>query len=202
VLIFRNDPQREATASAPVAAGNVAVRPLMWVTRVGRTERASAPAAWTGVHLAPDGKRTAVHRHDGNGGDIWILDAGQQTPSRFTFDESQDNSAPVWSPNGTRIAFASLRAGKWGLYTKLADNTRAEEMVVESEVPVMPMSWSGDRLVYWADDPKTAGDVWSVDLSGDKKGIPLLQTTADERNPQVSPDGKWLAYSSNEARST
>ncbi len=65
----------------------------------------------------------------------------------------------------------------------------------------MPMSWSGDRLVYWTRDPKTFGDIWSVPLgttSGDKKPVPISRRQADERNPQVSPDGKWIAYSSNE----
>jgi len=70
--------------------------------------------------------------------------------------------------------------------------------VIESELLAMPMSWSGDRLVYWTRDPKTFGDIWSVSLGGDKKAVPVLQTPADERNPQVSPDGKWMAYSSNE----
>src|SRR5262245_56641820 len=90
VLTFRIDPQLHVPGSGPVAAGNESGRPLIWVTRAGRTERASAPAAWIGVDLAPDGKRVAVHRHDGSGGDIWTLDVGQETPSRFTFDESQD----------------------------------------------------------------------------------------------------------------
>ena len=197
VLVVRNDPPREVAASgaaAPVAS----TRPLLWVSRAGRNERASAPAAWTGLDLAPDGKRVAVHRHESAGGDVWILDAGQETPSRFTFEASQDNSMPLWSPDGTRIAFASQRGGKWGLYVKLSDNTRGEESILESENPVMPMSWSGDRLVYWTNDPKTAGDIYSVDLTGERKATAILQTAADERNPQVSLDGKWLAYSSNE----
>ena len=72
--------------------------------------------------------------------------------------------------------------------------------MLESELPTMPMSWLGDRLVYWSRDPKTFGDIWSVSLdsAGEKKPVPILQTQADERNPQVSPDGKWIAYSSNE----
>ena len=72
---------------------------------------------------------------------------------------------------------------------------------MEAEQPVMPMSWSGERLVYWTRGPKTAGDVWSVSVgssSGERMPVAFLQTQADERNPHVSPDGKWLAYSSNE----
>jgi Tol biopolymer transport system component len=196
-LIYRNDLKRLSTALTAAPINNAPDRPLRWTTRNGASDIASAPGGWEGVDLSPDGRRAAAHRHDADGGDVWIFEAGQTTPSKFTFDASQDNASPVWSPDGTRIAFSSLRNAKRSLYVKLADNSRAEELIVQSDVPVMPMSWSGNKLVYWTRDPKTGGDVWSVDVS-EKKPVPILQTAADERNPQVSPDGKWLAYSSNE----
>jgi Tol biopolymer transport system component/predicted Ser/Thr protein kinase len=198
VLLYRNDPQPQAGAGSTSAGNNIPELPLRWVSRTGIGEQAAAPGGWAGPDVSPDGKRAAIHRHDPDGGDVWIFTAGNSTPSKFTFDAAQDNSAPIWSPDGTRIAFGSRRNAKWGLYVKLADNTRNEELLIESELPATPMSWSGDRLVYWISDPKTSGDIWSVPLTGDRKPVPIVQTRADERNPQVSADGKWIAYSSNE----
>jgi len=196
VLLYRNTPQ---AASGQSAGGGIVNAPLLWFARAGnKLQEAGSAATWAGVDLSPDGRRAAVHRHDGEGGDIWIFEVGNATPSKFTFDASQDNSMPIWSPDGKRIAFGSRRNGKWGVYVKVADNTRTEELVLESDRPAMPMSWSGDRLVYWTSDAKTSGDIWSVALDGAKKPQPVLQTPADERNPQVSADGKWIAYSSNE----
>jgi Tol biopolymer transport system component len=199
ILLYRNDLPATFAPGAAASAGSV---PLLWVGPTGsKVEEAGGTGAWIGVDVSPDGKRAAAHRHEGEGGDIWIFEAGNRTPSKFTFDASQDNSMPIWSPDGRRIAFGSRRSGKWGLYLKDADNTRSEELLYESDRIAMPMSWSADRLVYWTSDPKTAGDVWSVSVAsggGERKPAPVLQTPADERNPQVSPDGKWIAYSSNE----
>jgi Tol biopolymer transport system component len=200
ILIFRNTPPPPPSTGITTGTTNIMPEPLVWVDRSGNTSRRLAEqASWFGVDLSPDGKRAAVHRHDPDGGDIWIFEPGLANPVKFTFEASQDSSSPIWSYD-SRIAFAARRNGKWGIYTKLADNTGGEKLLLESEVPLIPMSWSRDSkvLLYTMLNPRTGSDIWKLNLSGDKpETVPFLQTIADERNPQLSPDGKWIAYSSN-----
>jgi eukaryotic-like serine/threonine-protein kinase len=188
-LIYRNGSS---------GSGNVQ---LGWFDRTGKLiEWVGMPGGYIGVDLAGDGKRIAVHRHDSNGGDIWVSDSARGQMRRLTFDASQENSSPIWSPDGTRIAFASLRGGKWGIYQKLASGTGNDELLTESELQKMPMSWSpdGKLLVYWLNDPKTGADLWVLPLNGDRKPFLFLADPSDQRLPQISPDGKWIAYRSNE----
>src|SRR5262249_2033139 len=201
ILIFRRNPESLlATSSGTAPSSTVATVPLVWSERSGKKlDQLAAIGGWIGLSLSPNGKRVAVHRHDPDGGDVWIFETGQTEPAKFTFEAGQDNSSPVWTPDGTQIAFASHRNGKWGIYIKLADNTRNEELLMESDVPSAPMSWApdGQTLVYWTMSAKTQGDIWALPLKGEKKPFPILTSSADERHPQLSPDGKWIAYSSN-----
>jgi Tol biopolymer transport system component len=195
ILAYRNAATAAAGPGQQVGAGLL----LTWFDRSSQgIERVGTPGMFAGVDLAPDGKRFAVHQHEGEGGDSWFFDAGRM--QRLTFDKSQDNSMPVWSHDGAKIAFGSKRNGKWGLYVKSWDGTGPEDLIIESDIPKMPMSWSpdGKLLVYWVNDPKTRGDVWMIPVQGERKPVPLLQTAADETVPQVSPDGKWMAYQSDE----
>jgi Tol biopolymer transport system component len=182
-------------------SGNVQ---LTWFDRTGKAvETVGAPGPYRGVDVSRDGKHIAVHRHDGSGGDVWLVDSARRgTMSRFTFDATQDNAMPIWSPDGSRIAFGSLRNGKWGVYEKAANRTGGEQLLVESALQMMPMSWSSDGrfLVYWLVDPKTAGDQWIMPMTGERKPAPLLQTSFVEGHAQISPNGKWIAYTSNETR--
>jgi Tol biopolymer transport system component len=189
ILIFRNGVRLAADLQ------------LTWVDRSGKEiGRVGMPGAFLGPDLSPDGRRIAVHRHDSQGGDIWVLDSDRGTMSRLTFDATQDNSSPAWSPDGSRIVFGSVRNGKYGVYVKAVDNTGKEELLIESELPTTPMAWSPDAksIVYWVSDPKTGFDQWILPLTGERKPVPILQNPFLEGWPQVSPDGKWIAYTSNE----
>jgi Tol biopolymer transport system component len=193
-LVFKS-PRGGASTQQPGAGPQ---RSLLWVDRGGTELGEAGTGAIAGVDVAADGARFAVHVHEGDGGDIWTFDAEQQRLQRFTFDASQENSSPIWSPDGARIAFASRRDGSWGVYVKQADGSGGEELVIGSAEQKAPLSWSPDgKLLVYAQVGR-ALDIWAVPLEGDRKPFPVLDSPAAEGPAQVSPDGQWLAYQSNE----
>jgi serine/threonine protein kinase/Tol biopolymer transport system component len=178
---------------------------LAWVDRRGQEIAAVDPPGWyRGVELSPDGSRIAAHRHDGDGGDIWVMDQARGTTARFTFDASQDNSSPAWSRDDGRIAYASLRAGKWSLYVKPSNGAGDEKRVYASDggdvLAIQPLSWAPDgrSLLFAVFNRTSLWDIWLLSLAGTPRAEPLLQERTVERHGQISPDGKWLAYMSRE----
>jgi Tol biopolymer transport system component len=156
------------------------------------------PGNYRGVDLSPDGTRLATHRHDGAGGDIWVTDLSRGTTTRVTFDPTTENAAPVWSPDGRHIAFGTYRNGKYSIAQKDVDSG-AEEVLVEHDPqrPIHPTSWSpdGTRIVSYTTAQRA--DL-SVLVLPERKATPLLNAPYLEVFGQISPDGKWLAYASDE----
>ena len=130
---------------------------LAWASRTGQVlERPGPSGVYRGVEVSPDTKRIAVHRHEATGGDIWIIEpSGSET--RLTFDASQHNASPVWSPDGRDIVYSSLRKRQVGPVPETVGRDRApRSCLIESELPKAPMSWSpdGTRIVFWRAGPE------------------------------------------------
>src|SRR5207249_1138098 len=132
--------------------------------------------------------------------DIWLIELARNTPSRFTFDPANE-SAPVWSPDGSRIVFASNRDGVANMYQRLSNGTGNDEVLLKSTDPTGPYDWSPDgRFILFGElSPKTNGDLWLLPLFGDQKPAPFIQTEFTETQGRFSPDGRWVAYASNES---
>ena len=175
---------------------------LAWFDRTGKQlGTVGAPEEQTTLELAPDQKRVAVSRRDPQGqADLALLDLVRDTSARFTFDPGTDYS-PVWSPDGSRIVFGGNRQGGFHLYQKASSGAAGEELLLKSGPMTLPTDWSSDGrfILYQVVAPKTGYDIWVLPLEGDRKPSPYLQTEFAEHLGQFSPDGRWVAYQSNES---
>jgi Tol biopolymer transport system component len=150
--------------------------------------------------ISPDGSRVAAAVGPAPSRDIWILDVARGTSTRFTFDPARDDN-PAWSPDGKNIAFSSNRSGQMDLYTKPADGSGEEKLLLKTDEPKTVERWTKDGrfLLFDSAGPKTSTDIWALSFSGNAKPVPLLQTQFQEGIERVSPDGRWLAYTSVES---
>ncbi len=175
---------------------------LVWFDREGKRLGAAAPPAdYNSVCLSGDERRIVYDLADPVTGsiDLWALDVGGDRPSRLTFSSAVD-FYPICSPSGQDVVFASLRDGPPNLYRLLTTAPGSEKALLNSPVAKIPTDWSRDGrlLVFMALNEKTSADIEVVPLAG---GPPqtVMATAANEHDGRLSPDGRWIAYSSNES---
>jgi hypothetical protein len=180
--------------------GDAAQDQMGWFDRAGNSLGQFGPLGhYYEPWPSPDGKRIAAGRADG-GGDIWLFDVARGTTTRFTFDPAADAS-PVWSPDGSRIAFASMRTGKFGIYQKQSSGAGNEELLLQMDYNAFPTSWSPDGrfILYETEDARNRYDLYILPVSGDRKPFPYIKTEFNETHSQFSPDGRWVTYVSDES---
>jgi serine/threonine-protein kinase len=192
--------------------GTAATRanPMDWMTRDGKTSvLRAAKADWVNPRFSPDGQKLALDISDGRQRDIWVYEWARDTLTQLTFDPGQDVS-PVWAPDGRRIAFASDRAkpGVRNLYSVSADGTGDVRRLTDSSENQTAVSWhpNGKFLAFTANRGVTGPDLMILPMENDAargltpgKPTVFLGTAANEGYPMFSPDGRWIAYFSNEA---
>jgi serine/threonine-protein kinase len=179
-------------------------RTLVWVDREGKEESLGTPPNFYAYpKISPHGKQVAVSVGFTPNEDIWIWDTVRKNLTRLTFEKTRE-MLPIWSPDGKWIAYWADTAGSSpnGLYLKAADGTgEAEKLISAPNGQLHPYSWSNDgktllmaELVTWANL-----DLCILSMEEDHVRKPLLQTEYTESGPKISPDGRWIAYSSNES---
>jgi Tol biopolymer transport system component len=194
---FGLSPQGSLVYVSASGGAQAAERRLMWVNRNGTEQSLAAPArAYSSPRISPDGRRLAVEIDD----QVWLFDLSRETLTRLTFEGGNGN--PSWTPDGKRIG---VQSGQNILFWQLADGSGGREPLTNSKVTQSADSWSpdswspdGQLLAFTERDPATGKDIWVLRLS-DRTLQPFLRTPSNESAPRFSPDGRWLAYVSDES---
>jgi dipeptidyl aminopeptidase/acylaminoacyl peptidase len=203
----------ESGAANFSSAGNAQrSRRLVWVDRRGQPlGEVDAPAGYMTPVLSPDEHRLAIRAPDPNGtaGDIWTIDIARGVTTRVTVDPA-DEGTPLWSPDGARLVFGSGRGGNTAvpnaIYQRASNGTGADELLFAAKASevVAPLTWSDDGSFMLFGRAsiatfRTKIAIWKLELTGERTVTPLLEAPFVFGNAQLSPGGKWLAYTSNES---
>ena len=182
--------------------------PVVWLDSSGKTEPLlSEPSHYYTPRLAPYGSRLALSENGGHGVDLFVFDWQRNTKTRLTFT-ARDNIYPVWAPDGKHIAFRTHTGAMGNIEWVRADGAAQPQRLLESAGTIEPYSFSPDgrRLAYEEFLSSSGSDIWilPLDLSDPDhpkpgKPEPFLRTPANERDPFFSPDGRWIAYRSDES---
>ncbi len=171
---------------------------LVWVDREGKTQPVTEIRRdFVDPRLSPDGQRLAVtQRSDLGALDVWIYDIARGTLTPFTFDGT--SRSPVWTPDGRRLTFHTHRVDE-DIFWMLADGTGEAEQLTTSVSIQTPTSWSPDDVLAYSEGSVNQRDIWVLPMKGEREPQSFLATQFDERHPMFSPDGKWIAFTSNQS---
>jgi serine/threonine protein kinase/Tol biopolymer transport system component len=202
-----------ATGVLAYRGGGNAGFDLSWVNRDGKPEATASSASFQrggDPSISPDGRRIAMERQTGSSMQVWLYETDRGIMTRLSLDAGF-SWFPVWSPDGKQVAYSANRNGSWGIYRKDAGGGGKEEQLLSgSDAGAQPSSWSRDGryLLYQSGDRQVYGNmvkqvgIFLLPLTGtpqERKPVPFLQTPFREANAQFSPDGKWVAYESDES---
>ncbi len=175
---------------------------LVWFDRTGReVGTLGQPSVVTEFRIAPEGGRVALGVDDARTGtsDIWVFELARGVSTRLHSDPADERS-PVWSRDGSRVLYRSDRKGPPDIYEIAVGLPGSERSVLEQERVQVPEDISRDgRLLVYLHDLSVGGDIWLLPLSGERKPWPWLATRFSEASPRFSPDGRWIAYESDES---
>jgi Tol biopolymer transport system component/predicted Ser/Thr protein kinase len=168
------------------------------------------PSAYVGLRLSPNGQRLAIESAEGPVDDIWIHDIARGARSRLALGRALSTN-PAWSPDGSRIVFAARRSSTdpYEIHEQVSHGAEAERLLLKAATSARPTDWSPDGrfILYNQDESPTPAStsglprmhIWVLPLFGDKKPFPFIHTKFTEWDGQFSPDGRWIAYCSNES---
>jgi serine/threonine-protein kinase len=186
--------------TAVFLSGGEALNTVVLVDKQGtETPLLTSPKEYKDPRFSPDGRRLAFEIAQGNEGDLWIYERDQATLTRVTF--GSENLYPVWSPDGKRLAYTSRQSGIAGLWWKPLDGSGTEEQLLAGAELRFPGSITpdGSTLFYRETAAATGFDIHGVSLTGERTSTPVLVTPFNESSPEISPDGRWLAYVSDQS---
>jgi Tol biopolymer transport system component len=175
-------------------------RRLTWFSRTGQAiETIGEPSKSLGYSLSPDGKRIAIDKFDRATGvlNVWMVDVTRGNTERF-MSGPNNSLMPVWKPDGSSLAFSMGTDGPNDLYEARLGSSDAASVLFKDAASKYATQWSPDGrlIVYQQQADKTGWDIWVMPLDGARKPVPYLQTPSNEIQSQLSPDGRWMAYTS------